>query len=62
MVQLVVAFGDDLILVDPDIAIAGKDIHVRFGFPVGMSLAAIGIAEGDVYAGKFFILKKNADH
>src|SRR5260370_24415091 len=25
-------------------------------------MAAVGIAEGDVDAGKFFVLKKNADH
>ena len=56
MVELVFAFGDDLIGVDPDVAVAGEDIDVGFGFPVGVSLAAVGVAEGDVDAGEFFVL------
>ena len=56
------AFGDDLVVVDPDVAVAGEDVDVRFGFPVGVGLAAVGIAESDVDAGKFFVLKKDADH
>src|SRR3984957_10444395 len=62
VVQLIFAFGDDLVGVDPDIAVAGEDVDVSFGFPVGMGLAAVGVAEGDVDAGEFFVLEKNADH
>ena len=32
------------------------------GFPVRMGLAAVGVTEGDVHAGKFFVLEKDADH
>ena len=62
VVELVAAFGDDLVLVDPDVTVAGKDIDMRAGFPVGMGLAAVGVAEGDVHAGKFFVLEEDADH
>src|SRR5713226_1939791 len=62
VVELVAAFGDDLVLVDPDVAVAGEDVDVGAGFPVGVGLAAVGVAEGDVHAGKLFVLKKNADH
>src|ERR1700757_3935975 len=60
--ELVVALGDDLVGVDPDVAIAGEDVDVGFGFPVGVSLTAVWVAEGDVHAGEFFVLQKNADH
>ena len=59
---MVFAFGDDLVGVDPDVAVAGEDVDVGLGFPVGVGLAAVGIAEGDVNAGKFFVLEKDADH
>ena len=62
VVQLVVAFGDDLIVVDPDVAVAGEDIDVGSGFPVGVGLAAVGIAEGNVDAGEFFVLQQNSNH
>src|SRR5216684_5006799 len=62
VVELVAAFGDDLVLVDPDVAVAGEDVDVGAGFPVGVGLAAVGVAEGDVHAGEFFVLKEDADH
>src|SRR6266436_8512495 len=62
MVKLVLAFFDDLIVVDPDVALSGKHVNVRLGFPVGMGLASVGVSKRDVHAGKFFILQKNADH
>ena len=62
MVELVFAFGDDLVGVDPDVALAGQDIDVGFRFPVGVGLAAVGIAEGNMHAGKFFVLEQDADH
>ena len=30
MGELIVALGDDLILVDPDVAVAGQDVDMRF--------------------------------
>src|SRR5260370_19504929 len=62
VVQLVAGFGDDLVLVDPDVAVAGEDVYVGAGFPVGVGLAAVGVAEGDVDAGEFFVLKEDANH
>src|SRR5258708_29693977 len=62
VVELVAAFGDDLVGVDPDVAVAGEDVDVGAGFPVGVGLAAVGVAEGDVHAGEFFVLKEDADH
>src|SRR5258708_37887787 len=62
VVEVVAAFGDDLVGVDPDVAVAGEDVDVGAGFPVGVGLAAVGVAEGDVHAGEFFVLKEDADH
>lgn len=62
MVELVVAFGDDLVVVDPDVTFAGENIDVRSGFPVGVSLRTVGVAEGEVNAGEFFVLEQNANH
>ena len=62
MVQLVFAFGNNLVGVDPHVAIAGQHIHVRLGLPVRMGLAAVRIAERNVYAGKFLVLEQNANH
>src|ERR1700736_4911199 len=62
VVELVAAFGDDLVLVDPDVAVAGEDVDVGARFPVGMGLVAVGIAEGDVDAREFFVLQQDADH
>ena len=60
--ELVAAFFDDLVVIDPDVALAGKHVHVRRGFPVGVGLAAVGIAEREVHAREFLILKQDADH
>ena len=62
MIELVVAFFDDLVVVDPNVALAGEDVNVRFGSPIGVGLAAVGISECEVHAGKFIILEQNADH
>ena len=62
MVHLVVALGDNPIAVNPHVAITRENVHVRFRFPVGVGLAAIGIAERDVHSREFFILQQNPDH
>lgn len=62
MRELIVTFREDLIVVDPHVAISGQNIDMRFRFPVGVSLAAVRVAEGDVHARKFLVLQKNADH
>src|ERR1700745_923865 len=62
MVHLVMTLGYNLILVNPYVAITGQNVDVRFRFPVGMGLASVRIAKGDVYSGKFFILQQNSDH
>src|SRR5258708_6066552 len=62
MLELISPFFDDLVVVDPDVALARKHVNVRLGCPVTVRLAAVRIAEGDMHAGEFFILKKNPDH
>ncbi len=62
MVHLVVTFGNNLIAVNPYVAIACQHVHVRFRFPVGVGLASVGIAKCDVYSREFFILQQNPDH
>src|SRR5437879_1694944 len=62
MLELVAAFFDDLVVVDPDVALAGEHVDMSLGFPVSVSLAAIGIPESEVHSGEFFILKQNPDH
>src|SRR5882724_7370444 len=62
MFELVLAFFNDLVIIDPDVALARQHVNVRFGFPVGMGLGSVGVSKRDVHAGKFFILQKNADH
>ena len=56
VVELVLPLGDDLVGVDPDIAIAGEDVDVGFGFPVGVSLTAVWVAESNVHAREFLVL------
>src|SRR5437899_2979056 len=60
--KLVAAFFDDLVVVDPHVALAGEYVDVRLRFPVGVGLTAVGISERYMHARKFFILKQNADH
>ena len=62
VVELVFAFGDDLVGVDPDVAPAGQHIDVGFGFPVGVGLAAIRVPKRNVHAGKLLVLEQDADH
>src|SRR5271154_3988151 len=62
VVELVAAFFDDLVVVDPDVALAGEDIDVGSGFPVGVGLAAVGIAEGEGHAGEFFVFLEKKNH
>src|SRR6266403_876995 len=62
VVELIAALGDDLVSINPDIAVASQDVNMGAGFPVGVGLAAVRVTEGDVHAGKFFVLKENADH
>jgi hypothetical protein len=62
MVELVVALGDYLVVVDPDITVAGEHVDVGARFPLSVGLAAVGVAESEVDARKFFVLEKDADH
>lgn len=56
MIQLVTAFGDYLVLIDPDVAVARQHVDMSLGFPIRMGLAAVWIAERDVHAREFLIL------
>jgi len=58
MVHLVVAFGNNLIAVNPYIAIARQHVDVRLRFPVGVGLAAIGIARTRCALPEIFILQQ----
>src|SRR6266567_1064587 len=62
MLELVAALFDDLVVINPDVAVAGEHVDVGPGFPVGVSLTAIRITEGEMHSRKFFILKQNPDH
>src|SRR5579863_8162499 len=46
---------------EPDVEAEADDINVRAGTPGGAGVFAVGIAEGDVDAGKFFVLEDVAD-
>ena len=56
VIELVAAAINDLVLIDPNIALASQHIDMRFGGPVRVGLAAIRITEGQMDAGKFFVL------
>ena len=60
--QLIAASGDDLHIVDPHIAVAREHVDMGLRFPVGTGLAAVGIAEGQMNTGNFFVLQQDADH
>src|ERR1700730_12269082 len=62
MVELIAAAINHLVLINPNIALASQHIDVLLGGPVRVGLAAIRIAEGEMHAGKFFVLQKDADH
>jgi len=51
--ELVVALFDDLVVVDPHVALAGEHVDVRLRFPVGVGLAAVRISERNMNAGNF---------
>jgi len=61
MLHLVVALGNNLVVVDPHVTIPRQHIHVSLRLPVCVGLAAVGIAEGEVHPGKLFILQDVAD-
>lgn len=54
--KLVTALFDDLVVIDPHVALAGEHIHVRSRLPIRVCLAAVGISERQVHAGKLFVL------
>src|SRR5690242_2281071 len=62
MFEAVAALLDDLVVVDPDVAIAGEYVDVRARLPIGVCLAAVRIAKSEMYAGEFLILEQDADH
>ena len=51
----------DGLVVDPDIEAEANDIDVGGGIPGRTGVLAVGIAEGDVDAGEFFILQDVSD-
>jgi hypothetical protein len=62
MIQLITPPGNYLVLIDPDVAISRQHVDMSFGLPVCMSLAAVWITKGDVYAREFLVLQQYADH
>ena len=61
MIHQVSPACNDLILIDPDVALSREDIDMRAGLPRSVSLIPIRIAEGDVDAGEFFVLQQDSD-
>ena len=59
------AFAHDLLFaafrLEPDVEAQADDVDVRAGAPGSAGVFAVGIAEGDVDAGKFLILQDVAD-
>src|SRR4030088_1455468 len=62
VVESIATLIDHLVFINPNIALASQDIDMRLGHPVRVRLTAIGIAEGQMYAGKFFVLQQHANH
>ena len=58
-------FAHDLLLTrfrfEPDVEAQADHIDVGAGAPGSAGVFAVGVAEGDVDAGKFFVLKDVAD-
>ena len=52
----------DLTIVSPDVEFRPDHIDVRRRIPLRAGMRAVGIAERDVNAGKFFVLQNVADH
>ena len=46
---------------EPDVEAESNHINVGAGAPGGAGVFAVGVAEGDVDAGEFFVLKNVAD-
>src|SRR5580704_1952642 len=59
------AFAHDLFFpvggLEPDVEAQSDDVDVSAGAPGSAGMFAVGIAEGDVDAGKFFVLQDVAD-
>ena len=51
-----------LLAVEPDVEIAADAVNMRFGNPVRAGVLGVGMAEGDVDAGNFFVLQNVADN
>src|SRR5947208_14775777 len=51
-----------LFAIEPDVEIAADTVDVRFGRPIGARVPGIGMTEGDVDTGNFFVLQNIADH
>ena len=56
------AGAHDLPVVRPDVEFRADHVDVRGAIPLRAGVRAVGIAEGDVDAGDFFILQDIADH
>jgi hypothetical protein len=56
VVELIAAAINYLVFIDPHIALSSQHIDMGLRGPVRMGLAAIGITEGQMHAGKFFVL------
>src|SRR2546421_9696283 len=61
-IETIAALLDDLIVIDPHVAAAGEHVDVRARLPIGVRLAAVGIAKSEMHAGEFFVLEQNNDH
>src|SRR4029077_8075786 len=62
VVHLVLTFGNNLIAVNPYVAIPRQYVYMCSRFPVRVCLASVRIAKRDVHSRKFFILQQNPDH
>jgi len=56
-----VAVAHDEAAVGPDVELAADDVDVGGAKPIGAGMSAVGVAEGDMAAGDFFILEDIAD-
>src|SRR3954452_22670821 len=51
-----------LVFIEPDVEVSADAIDVRLGNPVLTRVLRVGMTEGDVNAGNFFVLENVADH
>src|SRR5262249_6143669 len=56
------ALTHDLEVIHPYLKAPPNHINVRGGVPLGAGVLAVGVAEGDVHAGKLFVLKDVANY